>query len=190
MDPLRWWTKEHGELAPVGHALRPRYSERWTRFHSLPESKRYPSTKGEMGEVLRRATTVANALFKAGEVIYVYISNFRYEDSLAPESQTIAGVVTDNGSVILRANPDDVPSEDDDIFTTWARRDAWPLGFFEELIRQVARAKVGLVCLASPESGNVFCPYDGGMDTFSSSKEVRDSLRSFRSWMSPRSDGL
>ncbi|MCA3040657.1 MAG: hypothetical protein ING37_08655 [Rhodocyclaceae bacterium] len=190
MNPLTWWKNEYGEAAPVGHVLRLRYSEDWIRFHSLPESKRYPDSEQEMDEVLRRAATVATSLFETGEAIYLYISRCLHEDEQVPAAEEIAGEVTEAGSVTLWANHGDVPPEEDDAFATWARSDAWPPSYFSNLIRQVANEEARFVCLVSPKSGNIFCPYDGGIDVFCSSPEVHEPLKFLRGWRSQRSDGL
>ena len=64
VNPIAWWCEIHGEVAPIGFALRSIYKDRWIRFHSLPDSKRYPGSEEEMQEVVHRATTVANTLFE------------------------------------------------------------------------------------------------------------------------------
>ena len=180
----------YGEIAPLGHVLRSFYPEIWTRFHSLPESKRYPESPAEVKEVVRRATKVARVLFEDGEAINIYKSRFHFEDDISPFTQEIAGSFTGIESVLFRANPGVVASEDDDIFRTWALESSWQPAFFEELIRQVADEREMHVCLVSPKTGNMFCPYDGGIDIFTPSKQVVDLLQPFSSWRSKRSDGL
>ena len=36
-----FWRNHYGECPPLGHRLRDAFVDRWVRFHSLPESKRY-----------------------------------------------------------------------------------------------------------------------------------------------------
>ena len=43
---------------PVADELKYRFPDRWVRFHSLPESKRYPDTPAEYDELLHRHNTV------------------------------------------------------------------------------------------------------------------------------------
>jgi hypothetical protein len=66
-DPLAWWQSHFGEIAPRGHLLRRALSERWVRFHSLPDSKRYAESADEYAELQRRHLAVASVLFGAGE---------------------------------------------------------------------------------------------------------------------------
>lgn len=44
--------------SPIAHELRGRHTDRWVRFHSLPESKRYAQTEEEYGVILDRHHTV------------------------------------------------------------------------------------------------------------------------------------
>ena len=48
------WQQHFGSCAPVAHLLRDRFGDRWVRFHSLEESKRYPETEDEMATVRRK----------------------------------------------------------------------------------------------------------------------------------------
>lgn len=191
MSPLEWWKTEHGKAAPVGYVLRGRYPENWVRFHSLPESKRYPDFDWEMAEIIRRAITIAGALFDEGEVVYIYKSRFYFDDDPpAPDVEKLAGQATEQGCATFFANPDDLPPNEDDAFTTWALSAAWPPSFFSELIRQVANEEERLLSFVSPMSGNIFSPYDGGFDLFFQSTDIRRSLKFLKGWRSSRHDGL
>lgn len=64
IEPLSWWVSEFKEIVPVGHVLHPCLFDNWTRFHSLPESKRYAEDEVEYAEILRRHLEWGIALFK------------------------------------------------------------------------------------------------------------------------------
>ena len=51
----------------VGWVLRGVVPERWVRFHSLPESKRYAESEDEEAEVLRRHLTLLDELTLAAK---------------------------------------------------------------------------------------------------------------------------
>ncbi|GHE33827.1 hypothetical protein CP980_12775 [Streptomyces vinaceus] len=51
--------------------LKTAYSDRWVRFHSLPEPKRYAADEEEYAIVLDRYNTVLDELFAGGEVYVV-----------------------------------------------------------------------------------------------------------------------
>lgn len=54
-DFQKLWRKAFGELPPLGYFLRKAVPERWTRFHSLPESKRYAKNDDEKAIIRDRS---------------------------------------------------------------------------------------------------------------------------------------
>jgi hypothetical protein len=143
-----------------------------------------------MQEVVHRATTVANALFEPDEPIIVLTSNWYFEDTEYPESVQIIGEPTQSGSAVFRANKASVAPEFDDYFITWARDEVWPPAYFEKLVREVAVGNEALICFISPRSGNIFYPYDGGMDIFVPSEAQRKSFSLQSDWRSKLISGL
>ncbi|MFI5613828.1 hypothetical protein [Amycolatopsis sp. NPDC051903] len=59
---------------PMADTLKLAYPDRWVRFHSLPESKRYAENEGEYDIVLRRYNSVLDELFRGQEVRIVTTS--------------------------------------------------------------------------------------------------------------------
>ncbi|MGY5778272.1 DUF3885 domain-containing protein [Rhizobium sp. LEGMi135b] len=60
-DFEREWLSFHFHRRPLSWMLRSDKSLAWVRFHSLPNSKRYPEDEAEERIVLNRAYTLANA---------------------------------------------------------------------------------------------------------------------------------
>lgn len=72
IDPFeKVWTSAFGATLPLGHCLRHEHFDRWTRFHSLPSSKRYSGTLDERQIILHRANTLGYECFTAGEQIWL-----------------------------------------------------------------------------------------------------------------------
>jgi hypothetical protein len=46
------WAQRWPRTPPVGHLLRDLHRDRWVRFHSLPDSKRYPDSLEEYATIL------------------------------------------------------------------------------------------------------------------------------------------
>ena len=42
-----FWESEFAGVVPEAHNFKYQYPDRWVRFHSLPESKRYPEREAE-----------------------------------------------------------------------------------------------------------------------------------------------
>ncbi len=189
-DPLTWWRSEFGNVAPVGYVLRRYLHSNWTRFHALPESKRYPESQDEVSELLRRHSQVASELFSTGEMIYVFQS--RHSDSRRKlgAKHAIAGSQLREASAMLSANPGAVAREEAEILVTRALATKWKPDFFDRLVSEIASEQEFLVALAAPSSRNVYCPYDGGMDIFSFSVNPSHLEKRFPAWMSDRPDKL
>ncbi|MCV2349495.1 hypothetical protein [Paucibacter sp. Y2R2-4] len=189
-DPLAWWESTFGSIAPVGHALRRYLPSNWTRFHSLPESKRYPDSKSEVEEIVSRHTQVAAELFAPGEPLYAFQSRYSTTRRKLKEKRSISGRQLRQSIVMLPVNTGAVAREDDDILVTRALVTTWKPDFFDRLVREVANEQESLVAFAAPGSQNVYCPYDGGMDIFVFSTTPVQLEKKFPNWLSDRQDKL
>ncbi|CAM3534312.1 hypothetical protein [Polaromonas hydrogenivorans] len=189
--PLTWWCTEFGKTAPVGHALRQFLPLNWTRFHSLPESKRYPESEDEYLEIIRRNAMVASELFQIDEPIYVYKSYYRYEKKLRGKSRhQVAGRQLREDVSQLFINVGRSHQDEDNQCSVRALVTKWKPDFFERLIRQVAVFDEAGVSLVSPATKNIFCPYDGGMDIFTFSLNPAELENKFHSWLSVNSNKM
>jgi hypothetical protein len=190
MNALSWWKQTFGEIAPVGYVLRSHLHHRWVRFHSLPESKRYPESEEESDIVLSHNLDVANYLFSRGEEICIFKSIFHYSGDPEPAAPEIAGVQLSNDSRLVSRACFDNDDAEDDLFHTWQLSATWGESLFSEIIRRVAIEQEHSISFVSPASGNIFCPYDGGMDTFSASAELGEIRQKFSVWLSKHPAGL
>ncbi len=59
------WDRRWRECPPFAHWLRDHYPDRWVRFHSLPESKRYPDDEAECAETRPWRPGVVDELLRA-----------------------------------------------------------------------------------------------------------------------------
>lgn len=189
-DPLAWWREAIGEVAPVGHALRSHFHSNWTRLHSLPESKRYAETEAEYNEVIRRHTEIANILFATGEPIFIYRSRLQESTLIGNEKHEVAGIQLSDLAMKLRVNPATVAPEDDDHYFVRGLISAWKPTFFEEIVRHVADEVESSISFVAPRTKNMYCPYDGGMDTFAFSIPPKILSTRFSHWLSSRADYL
>src|SRR5947209_5146416 len=56
------WRERWPNSRPIAHELKTSEHNRWVRFHSLPDSKRYADTEAEYQEILHRHATVLREL--------------------------------------------------------------------------------------------------------------------------------
>jgi len=186
-DPLSWWISEFTSVAPAGHVLREHLHERWTRFHSLPESKRYAENEPENVELLTRHLSVANELFEVGEPIYVYRSHLHEKKLKGRHRHKIASRQLREAMVKLSTSTNANEAEDDHYYVR-ALVTTWAPDFFDVLTRQIADCRESGITFVAPSTRNIYCPYDGGMDVFVFSVSPSGLESKFRSWMSSRED--
>lgn len=188
--PLTWWLSEVAAVAPVGHALRKVLSSHWTRFHSLPESKRYAESDTERDELRRRHLTVANVLFRSGEPIFVYRSRYFEKRLRGKAKHLLAGRQLQESVVKLPVRVGAQLADEDEILSVRALTTTWQPDFFLELLQQIADDRESGVSFVSPHSRNIYCPYDGGMDLFTFSVSAAELAARYSGWQSSRPDRL
>ncbi|MFE6717656.1 hypothetical protein ACFVDU_08720 [Streptomyces albidoflavus] len=177
------WEQRWPGCPPVGYKLRTAHRERWVRFHSLPESKRYPGDESEYAVVLDRYNTVLDALFAGGDV-YVITPVWSNEARTLPFRQ-------EDGywrSLLVEDDPD--PD-----FRTYchlfAARHRWRHGCLDEVLRATADDEVSGVLITDTGMRRVHHPYDGGADVLLTTPEERDRMRDRHAdWLSRHPSGL
>lgn len=181
MHTFETWFREHfGATAPVGYCLRADHHERWLRLHSLPESKRYADDDEERVEVRRRAWAAASEVLPTGSPVWLVVPF--YEEQLE-SLQTLSLIFEDGGRY------------EHELFegtlSAHVAQATWPHAGFDQLIDEVASDALRAVwfCVAS---GEVFAPYDGGIDLIAESPSRVQSLRRVfpPDWFSKHASGL
>ncbi|MEM6989663.1 MAG: hypothetical protein AAF721_04175 [Myxococcota bacterium] len=72
----------------------------------------------------------------------------------------------------------------------WVTPSPWNLATDRQLLLAVAEDELRVLWMDTA-SGEVFAPYDGGVDAIASDNARRNSLKSkFSAWLSARPDGL
>jgi hypothetical protein len=183
------WAASWPACPPIAHELRHAYPQRWVRFHSLPESKRYAGTEAEYAIILGRYNTVLDELF-AGQDVYVVTPDWddrptpgprpADHESWHPDAQHWTSVCTD----------DSVPGEE--TFThLYISQVQWQVGCLDSLLRAVADYQTGGVMITDLPMRYVHHPYDGGADALFLDRGERDRMRERHSgWLSAHPQGL
>lgn len=189
------WDAHWPDVAPVGYELRYRAPETWVRFHSLPESKRYPGDRSERDEVLRRHLVLLGEL---GVLCGTQTTDLRVITVSGSSSTT----PVPREARIARAFPSgrhwrSLPLEPD-----WPDDDSWWVHYFlgrctltsrrlRNLLRLVMVDRAEGVVIAPAGAQWLYHPYDGGADVIAPSTEVREILRERHAdWLSAHPSGL
>lgn len=189
---LASWRRQFPNCEPVAHEMRRAFPARWVRFHSLPESQRYPDNEAEYATLLGRHNLVLGSLTHAGETLALLTTGYSETDDPVR-----------NDDVLQKVDPRAVPwrtvamhERDADFgelnfWHVFASRHPWFPGGFDPIVQHVAAGVLANVMIVPLDCRWLLHPYDGGMDVILASSAARDVLAaSFPEWLSARADGL
>ncbi|MCI0158491.1 hypothetical protein KNO15_17450 [Leifsonia shinshuensis] len=181
------WNEVWPGSEPAGHLLRYAYAERWVRFHSLPDGKRYAETTAESDAILDRHLTVLRELLASEESsALVLIAQEWDRADLAGGWTRTAPVAWWPWRTHTEPDEDGLPS----LTTYFWAADARTPTDLAPLLRLVADDRAHLL-VAPPSLEWIYAPYDGGADIVLADRSRRDGLAAAHpDWLSPRPDGL
>ncbi|MCO5969300.1 DUF3885 domain-containing protein [Actinoallomurus soli] len=177
-----WRTRWGG--APIAHQFRGRYADRWVRFHSLPQSKRYAETEDEYDIILERHHRVLAAL-GADDRLYViagYFENTLGRGAPAPAHRGAVPWMT-------------VPPNDYSGFvipmTLYVSVTSPAPSSLDPFLRAVADDEIAYAIIAPLDLRWLYHPYDGGADVIAPTTDDRDGLKArLTDWLSAHPLGL
>lgn len=185
------WERRWPECPPFAHWLRSQYPDRWVRFHSLPESKRYPDDESENGIVLGRHYTVLSEL-DPGAVLLVVTSEWTEGPTTTPQRWPRRSEIAPSAWHwrTLVAQPEEEP-EYRSYTQLYAETIAWRPRAIDVLLKTVADDELANVILAPTDLRWLYLPYDGGADVILPTREQRDPLKAqHQEWLSRLPSGL
>lgn len=179
------WRRSFGETPPLGHILRHDFFDYWTRFHALPESKRYADNDDEWSIVLSRANTLASECI--GDHARVWVAT-EYFAELVPKDTDLP-VRMSMTKAMTWIDCSEEPADRSEI-AFFAITYDWKPNSLDELFGQIANDHERAV-LFSEDNQTVLAPYDGGFDIISLRPgKISDLESKYRDWMSSRPDRL
>jgi len=189
---LNNWQEKFPHCEPVSHLLRTAFRDRWVRFHSLPESKRWPENEDEYEILLHRHNTILSELLGTERSVVLLTTGYSKTPQpirMYPELDAIDPNATPWRTVALHALERDFSNPN--YWHVFASEWEWRAELFNLLIRLVADDAVANVMIVHPGCRWLLHPYDGGMDVIAESPTVREQLRAAHTdWLSSRADGL
>ncbi|MCM0148661.1 hypothetical protein KCN56_08830 [Photobacterium galatheae] len=185
-----FWKREFNDFFPEAHSLKHEYQNRWVRFHSLPESKRYPENEEEYLEIFRRHNTVLQALVGSKARILVVLPEYSNSEAPKKPEPALAKLFQATKPWCSLVQHE----EDDDIQLLWHLHVAeieYSGYELNRLFRLIADDEVRNILIIHPSKTVVFHPYDGGADVVVVSTKQRDLLKKkYREWLSAHPEGL
>lgn len=177
---IDWFLENYPDCPPLGYMLRERFSSRWFRIHSLPESKRYPDNSAEEDIIVSRHNQVATDLLGQQSDCQLVVARRMNGD---PDSPLPAGYEFSSVGRYDDGEPEP--------WVVWATNVAWSARAYDDLILAVANEQTYGVLFISPHGGGIYAPYDGGADLLHiDPTRLADIKRKYHDWASKRPDGL
>ena len=168
------WARFYAGLWPAGWMLRTSGQLPWTRFHALPESKRYADTPDEYQIVLERAYELADQVLQEGAPCWLVTAT--YEDGEIGALDSDSFFADEDG---------------DEGWLFSATEVTWERGSVDAILAEIAQDRAGPTLWFSRETGKIFAPYDGGFDIFlRSPEEVEEMKTKYGEWRSSHPEGL
>ncbi len=185
------WEQRWPGWPPFGHWLRSCYPDRWVRFHSLPESKRYASSEAEYTMILDRHYTVLSEL-DPGPDILVVTAEWTKTAATMPQMWPRRSEVAPDAWHwrTLLEDPDDDP-EYRSHMQLYVQVLPWLVGSMDGLLRAVADDELANVIVTPTNLRWLYHPYDGGADVILATNAERDGLKARHTdWLSEHPEGL
>ncbi len=182
-DLLECWESCYPQSPPVGFLLRDAYPELWVRIHSLPKSKRRPTTDADYVTLLERHNVVATEVL--GESSLCAVLLLGSDQTSETEMSELAGLGVRFEK--LCSLPAELWEGKGSVFreptSLFALAVTWDSGAFDPLLRAFADRRVkGLI--VELEEGCVYAPYNGGADLFYDSESDRDeAIKRHQAWL-------
>jgi hypothetical protein len=168
----------------VASELRILLPDRWVRFHSLPESKRYAETEAEYAEIFRRQNLLIDELL-CGEPGWI-VTTGTPPNNLIDLAELLQ---TEPTQLTRKCRPTsfepDVPAMS---LHGWALN--WRPGLLNAWFRQIADDERFNTLFLDAEFKRLIAPYDGGVDVIVATQEERDQVRQRHTdWLSAHPSG-
>ncbi|TAV74756.1 DUF3885 domain-containing protein [Rhizobium leguminosarum] len=177
----RDWKRSFANRLPMAWQLREDGHLPWVRFHSLPESKRWPTNVADERIILERAHALGDEVLGNGcECWHV---ECRREDDDEIENGAVSF-----GSVA------DVFSWEERKWVVFVSSEVWtPSAILAKRLISIARDETWphSIFWMDKKHGQILAPYDGGFDLFLASMQQVEQVRTaHKDWLSPYPGGL
>lgn len=181
------WQRRWPDCRPQADMLKHAYANRWVRFHSLPDSKRYADTDHEYEILLHRHNQVLKEL--AGSKPPLLLITCQWGEHEGPDARPANFALVQPAAKFWRAlAPDEYSECWSHLFVTEL---TWSPGALDPVLRTVADDEVGGVIIAPIDLEWLYHPYDGGADVLLPTATLRDQLRDRHpQWLSALPHGL
>ena len=171
------WRGFYPAANPVGWMMRNACAKHYVRFHSLPLSKQYADTDAERQIILHRQNTLLDEVLGEGRPFWLTETTTEASLEQYPNLHALTTWPKYKFEPALRFLEEEGDPEYEQAWTTYASRQTWKAGAFDDLLWAVADEKATYILWMAPLTGAVFAPYDGGVDLFLPTSDLVEELK-------------
>jgi hypothetical protein len=195
-DFTQIWEREVGIAPCPGFALKWAIPDRWVRFHSLPNAKRYAENAEEEAEIVaRHVETLEHLSSGVSEDVWLLSSVWSADSASEPHFEPHVELAMFGSpfrwAVYKHYDPvDEVASETS--LGLFAQHIS-DVSLLDELLRTIAEDTGPDITIAANDLRWLYHPYDGGADVIAPTggRQRAELLRVWKpEWLSAREDGL
>jgi hypothetical protein len=192
-----YWQRNFPDCPPVSYLFKWRLADRWFRFHSLPESKRYAENDAEREELLVRQNAVLLDVIGEGRGCVLVVGDYSESPGElinGSRCPILAGYITHALPALSKQGFDPEPLNEGEspIYLRLAcGTHILHRGSLDEILLCVADDRITNFFVISFERNRIFAPYDGGVDVVLGDSAERNEFKSrYAKWLSEHPDGL
>ena len=178
----KFWNTTLNGTTPIAHELKNRFTDRWVRFHSLPEAKRYSDLELEYQVIFSRHNQLISELCSADNAIYMIAPEYSCFPNPRELGDELEGIFDNLNywQTIPMNVPDDDNSSKGFYWHLYFEKITWFPGSVDSLFRLVTDEQAFNVMIVSPNLGWVFHPYDGGSDIVKQTRNAASKKQVFK----------
>jgi hypothetical protein len=173
------WDERWPNITPRAEELPKIMQDRWARFYTLPNGKRYPQNESELGEIVSRHNKLLEDL-KPDEIIII---TCEWDDQPTPYIKHSKVDPTSNYWQSIKEFSEDknCAASYRHLFVSIKR---WESGTLNDLLQSVANDDTAGVIVAPSNFLWLYHPYDGGADIiFPTTENKAQFIRTHKNWL-------
>ncbi len=190
----RFWQQYFPSCPPVSYLFKRNLADRWFRFHSLPESKRYAEDGTEVADLLLRQNTVLLDVIGTNNECVLVLGNYSSSPPLEEQCTTLSHFELQEFLKLSKQDfaPYDVEPGDEPIYlSVFCGMHKLTHGSLDNILLCVADWRIVNFFIVSCKQQRIFAPYDGGVDVILKDAKERDMFKTkYKDWLSSHPEGL
>jgi hypothetical protein len=177
LEFTRYWQSNFAECPPVNYLLKVKFTDKWLRIHSLPDSKRYAENDDDWNILLARQQKIFNDVFSTNDKVVLLANSFQIENDFnfdfIYKQQCLENFDWQTLPVIdvYEFTKNNVDKEE--FIIPHLSNCNYELQIIEPILKAIAKDELRLFFI-NPKTNTIIAPYDGGVDIIYADSETRD----------------